>query len=925
LNTEAGFVASDVLAALPDLARAAISAGQTFSAWVAEMVQRFGEAIRDYLAGAWQAARKTSQVGAVNLAPSPISSTRAGSDALAAGTGRESQFGERVQQDMRLTPELRATAPGIFEVQSQQAATDVAAEMIRTMGRDAAAAAFRADRNLPMTVRISGLMQVVQQYDALAALQSRQGDAAGANAFDSLLEQAVEAKADLEALGNEAGRNLAMFNTWARLSPDGILRASERAWTKKNPGMPYPMSAETREKVRGLAEEVQRLPEGTLRQMKVTELLNEIALAEGIPAADVIMAAWYANILSGLSTQGVNIYGNGFQSLLRGLAVALASPRDAVRFLKGAWQGLEPGFREARAMLREGVAQKNLKYDDSQKATALELMTRQGPMNAGQWLAWVMSLGGLTRYVFRAMGAADAIFWHTAQEAMAHVATARVLRKDGLRPGTPAFNAEVIRQLGGDESVMVADMAQAERELREAGQPVTQIAVNRRSWELRSRRRKQEVQDASTRWADRITYQQDPEGVGRLVSRLISAVQDVSVFGLPLGRAMVPFNRIVSNIFESNLDFFGVGILRGMLGAHLSDVRMKGGKLGLRDGAIKMDDLERRERMMAGAMGLTVGGVLLALSLGRKDEDDETVDFMLYGSGPKDKAKREQMPRGWRPYTLKVGDTYYSYAETPLNFVMGALGGWMDSTRYEGKTKTDEERAYLALLSAMRAMSSQGVLSSVADFLKVATGETPPNSLKKTAVAPVKGFIGAQGLLRDTSTLWDDNKIDDASIYASLVKDLPYFKSVGTRPALNAFGEPVKVDGLPVVRRFATGQKTDPESNFMGRHQLRLPAAPTALEIGQYLPREVKASVQRRALQMTAVENGMLTPDQMYGFHKRQGQLIKEGVVRLRRAFEPNSQKPATEQTTEQLQKRIAAITLAARRQAMLEIVQKLE
>lgn len=64
-NTQAGFVAADVLNALPDLAAAAIRAGQDFAAWAAEMLRRFGEAVRQYLQGAWQAATKTSQRGAV--------------------------------------------------------------------------------------------------------------------------------------------------------------------------------------------------------------------------------------------------------------------------------------------------------------------------------------------------------------------------------------------------------------------------------------------------------------------------------------------------------------------------------------------------------------------------------------------------------------------------------------------------------------------------------------------------------------------------------------------------------------------------------------------------------------------------------------------------------------------------------------------
>ncbi len=52
--------------ALVNLASAAVRAGQTFAQWATSMLQRFGEAVRQYLQGAWQAAMRTSEVGAIN-------------------------------------------------------------------------------------------------------------------------------------------------------------------------------------------------------------------------------------------------------------------------------------------------------------------------------------------------------------------------------------------------------------------------------------------------------------------------------------------------------------------------------------------------------------------------------------------------------------------------------------------------------------------------------------------------------------------------------------------------------------------------------------------------------------------------------------------------------------------------------------------
>lgn len=57
---------SEAADALINLANAAVRAGQTFAQWATSMLQRFGEAVRQYLQGAWQAAMRTSEVGAIN-------------------------------------------------------------------------------------------------------------------------------------------------------------------------------------------------------------------------------------------------------------------------------------------------------------------------------------------------------------------------------------------------------------------------------------------------------------------------------------------------------------------------------------------------------------------------------------------------------------------------------------------------------------------------------------------------------------------------------------------------------------------------------------------------------------------------------------------------------------------------------------------
>jgi hypothetical protein len=1160
----------------------------TFGRWSKEMLRRFGAAVRQYLAEAWQSAKKNSQVGArANLNPNARLSAREPTFAEALeGQTRQSQFGERVQADDRLTDPLRAAPVSTFAIQNQQQALDQANAIIRQLGLEGATATFQTDATLPMPVRIAGLMQAALQYDARAALALRQGNEAGSAAADAAVEAAIEAKASLEFIGNESGRNVAMFKMWNRMSPDGQLRRLDRnlakaareqvygeigstpaestdmvmeimssteidemiesitlegaaitpvnlqtgapiaqrsiidtflggvesaaraiadsvtiksmvgaldnvlkalsgklfadpllitpigqailkttralllqgtklsqaiadaiavvrtrtpippqdvapltqavtsavvkevirpilrklafdpnynkreatkdmlaigigvmeagrladaviakrpkiakaaqdivrqrvmrrlsdkprsksrkqklpaiidtlvlaagagfinersfldAWDKKHP-LPKLTPAD-RVRLRQMAAAINLLPEGILRQAEAIKFLNEVALIEGIPTTDLIVAAWYANILSGVSTQGVNVAGGAWNIALRTLAIGLISPADFSKLNLGILKGVAPGIREGIEVARTGNLLKVGKMDDMQKAAALELMVAQGgPRGLGQWIAYLMSVGGLTRYVFRAMGAADAVFWYSAQEGMAHAAVSRTLRKaGGLKPGTPAFNAEFIRQLGGDEKQFLADFDQARTELKAAGVPVTSAAVNRRAYEIRVQRRSLDIRDASVRWADRITMQNQPEGSGALISTIIGALQKFRVAGVPIFIPIAPFNRVISNFFEGSLDFTPVGIMRGILGSHLSEVRDPKRR--------QFDNLERAERFGAGVIGLGFAGFVLAMAMAVKDQDDDEVPFMIYAMGPPDRTRRGLMPKNWRPFSMKVGQTYYGFAETPLGPLLGAVGGWMDSVRY-GKTEnqTLTERMTLAFLHAVNSFNSLGALSTIKEVGEVFEAKGGVRAFQRTVLSPVAGFIPAQGMMRDMAPLFDNTKISDGEVFGALVKDIPVLKSYG-RPALNVLGEEIKIGGIPVVRRFAAGKEPDANISFIQKHKLRISALERTIDIGDYLPKRERMALgledsdRRRALGMTALENGVMTPAQQYAFTKAQGKAIKGRLERLRKS---TANRPSSPQTTALLQKQLDRTIQAARIHAMRQIVSEL-
>jgi hypothetical protein len=686
------------------------------------------------------------------------------------------------------------------------------------------------------------------------------------------------------------------------------------------------LSTAQRDKLKAMAAEMNRLPVGVLRQKAAIAFMSEVAMIEGIPAKDLLLAAWYANLLSGPSTQAINVAGNGFLLLLKSFPLMLASPREAGKYLRGLARGLAAGKLEAGAVLREGTTFRPGKFSEAQANGALDMMMAQGPRTLAEWTAWVTSLGGVTRIFPRLLSAADALFFYSSYEGMTAVATARLLRQGGLTPGTVAYNAEFVRQVGGDPVQWAADLDQATQELQAAGQAnPKRTEVNRRAWEIRRSRRSFAVQDLSQLWAERMTFTQAPEGAAAtMIDGILGFLQKFELFGIPLGRMfLAPFRGIVVNAADTLLDFSPIGIVRGLQSSRFT---------GANQPRRQMEAVERRERILTGLMGTGIGYAIYALASALADDDDVEVTFMLYGMGPTNKeAKALLQEMGWRPYTVKVGDRYWSYAETPLGGILAAFGHALDSQRYPtGTPKTNAERLTLALQAAVQGFTRQGTLSQVADAVDVLNGDIPAKSLVSTATRPVTAFIPMQGLLRDVSTIFDPTKISDDDVYNALVKDVPIVKSMGTKPALNWKGEPLQMHGAAVVRRFTNKQRLDPETVFLGINRVTIPKMPEAILVGKYVVdaqlqgMPLVESYKRRGLTLTALENGMMTDEQHYRFAKRSGELTAERVTALRRemiARHPNGRLPVA--FKEDLQTRINAITEAARRRAMMEEVER--
>jgi hypothetical protein len=377
---------------------------------------------------------------------------------------------------------------------------------------------------------------------------------------------------------------------------------------------------------------------------------------------------------------------------------------------------------------------------------------------------------------------------------------------------------------------------------------------------------------------------------------------------------VVPFTKIVANLTDKALDWTPYGLVRAGLGRHTFNHKDR-----------RFTTQERQERIVSGALSLVVGTMLYSAAKANEDQDDETVSFMIYGMGPRDKTRRDQMPEGWRPMTVKIGNRYISYSESPLNLLLGAIGGAMDLRRYGKRKDSDEPMARaLALTTGMgNGIMRSGMLSGLAQIWDWASGQGKFSSFVNRSAS---GLIPMQGMMRNIAEVIDPVKLDTATFSGTMLQNLPVLRGEG-QPMLNEFGEPVRLPGPWLVSRLVTSNKqSDPDATWLGQNKLSLPGVDNDVVVGTFLTKADKARLKatggsleadrlQRAENAARVENGYLTPEERTAFIKRTGQLRRQAVRQLRQQTAGREVDPKI--LKRQLEARVEAANRIAMRQLL--------
>lgn len=598
--------------------------------------------------------------------------------------------------------------------------------------------------------------------------------------------------------------------------------------------------------------DLQALPEGFQRQRATLSLMDYIAKQKGLNWWDLPVGFYYANILSSPLTHLANVIGNASNLAALTAIQTGRNPLAAPQVLRALGRGFGKGGTEALSVLRSGqVTGTRLKSFEA--GNALELTKFTGlatPLNG-----W--------KYVARALAAEDMFFYKAAEE-MRSTAVARTLAKREGLTGS-ALQARTDEIVGN----LPARVAAAEAQARTEG--LRGLDFRRRVAEIIEQSRPEALRETARDYALRATFNGDPYGLIGVVARAMNAVNRQAV----VTRAVVPFVNVVANVMNEGLNYTPVGAGRALWG------HFKG---------------ELEEQWAKAAVGTVLLSALAAAT--SESLTNPAAPFAVTGSGPRDKNQRAQLKgTGWLPNALKIGDRYYSYANTPLAIPLAILGNYQDALRYKKLGEQDAaNRAAYVLGQSGQVILQQGFLDSLDRALQLLHRDSPAKAGTQLAdfVGRSASSLVVPNALRMVDRVFDPTVYESDTVQGAVAAQLPFVRREG-RPALNVFGEPVR---NPVLDRFTTAALDDPLLRTLAAKDVWI-SVPDRLDlVVEGKKRDGEGNYR------------VLTPEEFYTFMQRSGPAIRAALserLEVLQELEPPAARKQVQKIVQQERERALA------------------
>jgi len=291
---------------------------------------------------------------------------------------------------------------------------------------------------------------------------------------------------------------------------------------------------------------------------------------------------------------------------------------------------------------------------------------------------------------------------------------------------------------------------------------------------------------------------------GQFTRKLSSLVNQIDVAGFPLGKFIMPFVHISTNVLEEAM------LKRTPLGFLAPEIRkdLMGG-----NGPIAQE--KAGARMM--------WGVSLALTAGAL-----AAEGFLTGSGPDDYKERSVwQAAGKQPYSVRIGDTWYSYKRLgPLGVQLGIAADLYDLSRTAATTGDMSDAAGRLIHAVAQNVLDESFVRGPADLLRAI--HDPERYGGYYVRSELASFVPFSAGMSQVARAVDPYTRDARTVVDAIKAKIP-FVSEGLRPKIDIWGNPVPSReglGFDSTAIWEQKQSSDPVNLEM----MRLGYWPSAVE-----------------------------------------------------------------------------------------------
>lgn len=607
------------------------------------------------------------------------------------------------------------------------------------------------------------------------------------------------------------------------------------------------LTPEQTKQLRKLAEKVQTAPEGFQKQNAVQDLYKYQDSLDGLNFTDVLTSVWYANVLSGYTTHAQNSFANLVETIANLSVIAAKNPKNAVDAFNGLRKGFIEGAIEAYSIMKTGYSPvKSVKVDT---LNALERLNKKNPIS-------------YLKYVSRIMSAADAIAYGGNKEMRAAEMAASVARRQKKEFPDKSTWKEVSEILNNTEEKKKAAEVQAKEE------GLTGLDFKRRVTEILEQSRAQDIIEDSSDFAARATFNGPSDGaLGALTDLMTKGVEMFAYKGIKPLKYIVPFTRIISNVANKSLDWTPYGYKRAISGT---------GLLLSKDSKYRRE-LSQDEKWKA-TIKATAGVLGMIAAYAMSDPEDGIIEITADGTGDT-KKNYELAEKGWQKYSVKIGDTWYSYANTPFNVPFSIIGNLRDNEKYKGESLDDKavaERFAIATLKGFKVITDMTFLKAIGEFTGIFGSDSPVQSMKyleNVMISSAKGYVLPNFVSQASKDIMRTNNTPMKQVghlWEGLYRDIPGLNSgdIGLPmmyPMINAIGDPI----VPDTDKFtSTLDEEDPKTTAVWN---------VIIDNKAWVGKVSKAQLQSSLNDVGW--DGEVTDQQYYEYSKVRGGLVKKKII----------------------------------------------